>query len=102
MTLKAVGLNLQIILVIVATGAIISVVDNILDGIRAAQSATEREMLFNQTEQGQEDIQNQVAQHNNETSQIFEKLTLGVDRQERLIALLEEELNNKTSTSPSS
>lgn len=66
------GLNLQLTLVIITTAIAIVVVDNILDAIRTEQATTERDVLFNQTEQTQQDTQAIQEQHHNITAETLE------------------------------
>lgn len=103
MSSKILGMNIQIILVIVCTAVIISVVDNLIDVQRIDQASqrgsTERQAALNQTLANQEEIQMAQLQHNNYTKQILDDLTTGIDRQDDLIAKLDLVLNNTASNS---
>ena len=71
MTLRTLGLNLQILLVIVVTAVSISVVDNVIDAQRideaSERGSVERETQFNATKQEQMKIQEAQERHANIT-----------------------------------
>lgn len=95
------GANTTAVLVIIFAIIIVTVANNIISEMRAEEATRQREDQLKAAVVVQNDIEDFEQNHQEQTQQLVDMLALGVERQDELIAKLDQALNQNSSSSSS-